>query len=127
MRHSLLFTLAKKHRTSTSTIIQTIGKNTSIFINNGRNKLTEVASFLTSTHIYNKKSNLNTTFNSIPNIKKLKEPFIKTSLPKTLYHECQIKNCRKNHIKVYHLSALYKKISPNYVMASIKTHLNKIH
>ena len=127
MRHSLLFTLAKKHKTSTSTIIQTIGKNTSICINTGNNKLTEVASFLTSAYIRNKKNNYGTTFNDIPNIKKLKEPFTKISTQKPLYYECQIKNCKKNHIKIYHLAALYKKISPNYVMASIKTHAKKIH
>lgn len=127
MRHSLLLTLAKKHKTSAATIIQTIGKNTSIYINNGNNEPTEVASFLTSAYIYNKKNNWNTTFNGIPNIKKLTKPFIKTSIPKTLYHECQIKGCKNNHIKIYHLAALYKKISPNYVMASIQTHIKKIH
>lgn len=127
MRHSLLFTLAKKHKTSASTIIQAIGKNTSIYINNGNTKLTEVASFLTPTYIHTKKSNFNTTFNYIPNIKKLKEPFITTSIPKTVSHECQIKNCKKNNIKIYHLAALYKKVSPNYITASIKTRTKKIH
>ena len=127
MRHSLLSTLAKKHKTSTSKIVQAIGKNTSIYINNGSTKLTEVASFLSPTSIYNKKSGFKTTFNYVPSIKKLKEPFIKTSILKTLYQECQIKNCKKNNIKTYHFTALYKKMSPNYVIASMKTHSNKIH
>jgi hypothetical protein len=127
MRQSLLFTLAKKHKTSTSTIIQTIGKNTNIYINNGDHKLTEVASFLTSTYIYNKKNNFNTTFNCLLNIKKRKEPSIQTSLPKTLCHECQIKDCKENHIKIHHVATLHKKISPNYVMGSIKTNTKKIH
>ena len=127
MRHSLLLTLAKKHKTSLSRIIQVIGKNASIYINNGSGKLKEVAAFLTTTYIRNKKSGFNTILGYIPSIKKLKELFSKISIPKTLYHKCQIKNCKKNDIKIYHLRALYQKISPNYVMTSMKTHTTKIH
>ena len=129
MRNSLLFTLAKKHKTSTFTIIQAIGKSTSIFINNGNSRLIEVASFPTSTYIHNKQGSFNTTFNYIPSIQKLREPFIRTSIPKTLYHECQIKNCENlpNNVKMYHLAAFYKKISPNYIIASTQTHTKKIH
>jgi hypothetical protein len=124
MRHSLLLTLAKKHKTSLSKIIQAIGKSASIYINNGSGELKEVAAFLTTTYIYNKKSGFNTTINYIPNTTKL---FHKTSIPKTLYHKCQIKNCKKNDIKIYHLKALYQKISPNYVIASMKTCTTKMH
>lgn len=124
MRHSLLLTLAKKHKTSLSKIIQTIGRSASIYINNGSIELKKVAAFLTPTYIHNKKGGFNTTLNYIPNSTKL---FNKTSIPKTLYHKCQIKNCKKNDVKIYHLKALYQKISPNYVMASIKTHTTKMH
>jgi hypothetical protein len=127
MRYSLLFTLAKKHKTSTSKIIQMIGKNANIYINNGNNKLTEVASFLTPTFINNKKNGFNHTFNCIPNIKTLKKPFVKTSIPKTLYHKCQIKNCKKNNIKIFHLRALHNKISPNCIIASMRTQTTKMH
>lgn len=127
MRHSLLFTLAKKHKTSTPKIIQAIGKNTSIYINDGSSKLKKVAAFLAPTVIHNKRGGFSAVFNCVPGTTKLKEPFIKTSIPKTLYHECQAKNCKKSNIKIYHLTALYKKISPNYVIASIKTHAIKMH
>ena len=124
MRHSLLLTLAKKHKTSLSRIIQAIGKTASIYINNGSGELKEVAAFLTPTYIHNKKSGFNTSLNYIQSTTKL---FNKISIPKTLYHKCQIKNCKKNNIKIYHLRALYQKMSPNYAIASIKTHTIKMH
>jgi Type II intron maturase len=127
MRYSLFFTLAKKHKTSASKIIQVIGKNASIYIDNGSNKLKEVAAFLTPTFIHNKKSGFNTASNPIPNIKTLKKPLVKTSVPKILYHKCQIKNCTKNNIKIFHFRALYKRISPNCLITSMRTHTKKIH
>lgn len=126
MRYSLLFTLAKKHKTSTSKIVQVIGKNASIYINNGFRKLKKVASFLTPLDIRNKKNGFSHGFNYIPDFKKLREPFFKTSIPKTLYHECQMKHCKKNNVKIFHLRAICQKISPSYVMGSIKIHGEKV-
>lgn len=124
MRHSLLITLAKKHKTSLFKIIEAIGKSTSIYINNGSGKLKEVAAFLTPTYIRNKKSGFNNTLVYTSNSTKL---FNKTSIPKTSYHKCQIKNCKKNDIKMYNIRALYQKISPNYIITSMKNHTTKIH
>jgi hypothetical protein len=127
MRYSLLFTLAKKHKTSTSRIIQIVGKNTSIYIDHGNNKLKQVASFLTSAFINNQKAGFSKAWKTILNLEKLKESSIKTSVPKALYHECQIKGCTKNSVKIFHLRAFYKKISPNTIIASMKIHTKKIH
>jgi hypothetical protein len=126
MRYSLLFTLAKKHKTSTSKIIRMIGSNTCIFINNGNNKLKQIASFLASSTINNKKNSCATVPDFIPSFKKLEKPFIQNSLPKTLYHECQKKNCTKNNVKIFHFRAIHKKISLNNVMTPLKMRWAKI-
>ena len=127
MRYSLLFTLAKKHKTSASKIIQIIGKNANVYIDNGSSALKKIASFLTSSFIHNQKSGFNETFKLIQKLKVSKEFLIKTSIPKTLYHECQIKGCRKSNVKIFHLRVFYKKISPNFVIASLKIQIKKMH
>jgi Type II intron maturase len=76
MRYSLLFTLAKKHRTSIFKIIQVIGKNTVLYINKGNHKLKEVGSFITPFFINNQKSGFARTFDLIKHLKELKKPFV---------------------------------------------------
>jgi Type II intron maturase len=119
MRYSLLFTLAKKHKTSTCRVIQMIGKDASIYMDIGK-QLKKVVSFLSSSFINSQA----TGFSEIPNImldlNTLKKPLSKVPIPKLLHHECQIKGCVKNNIKIFHIRALHKKISSNFVIASVK-------
>lgn len=103
-----------------------IGKNTVICVDNGSQKLKEIASFITPAFIHSIKSGFDSIFNAIPTIKTLKTPFINNSIPKALYHKCQIKNCKKSSLKIFHVKAFHKKISPNYAMASMKIHAKRI-
>lgn len=113
MRYSLLFTLARKHRKSVSKIIGLIGKNASIFIQSTNGKLTKVSSFLVSSEIQNYKRGFTSIFDPMKGFKKLKKPFLKMSIPKVLYKECQAKNCTNNKIEIYYVKAIYHKILRN--------------
>jgi hypothetical protein len=126
MRYSLLFTLAKKHKTSTSKMIQMIGKNSSVYVNIGNNKLKKVASFITPAFLNSIKSGFDVTFNSAPTISTLKNPSIHSSIPKVLYHKCQIKSCGETNVKIFHFKTFHNKIFPNYAITSLKMHKTKI-
>lgn len=96
-----------------------IGKDASIYMDIGK-QLKKVVSFLSSSFINSQA----TGFSEIPNImldlNTLKKPLSKVPIPKLLHHECQIKGCVKNNIKIFHIRALHKKISSNFVIASVK-------
>lgn len=125
MRYSLLFTLAKKHKTSTSKIIQMIGKNTSIYVDKG-NQLKKVVSFLPFSCINNQTTGFSEISNVMLDLDTLNKSSSKISIPKSLHHECQVKGCVINNVKIFHTRTLYKKISPNYVMASLRTFIKKM-
>jgi hypothetical protein len=125
MRYSLLFTLAKKHKTSTSKVIQMIGKDASIYIDMG-NQLKKVVSFLSSSFINNQATGFSKISNFMIDSNTLNKPLFKIPIPKLLHHECQIKGCVKSNVKIFHIRALHKKISSNFVIASVEIPAKKM-
>lgn len=121
MRLSLLFTLARKHRKTLSKIVSIIGKNASIYISTSNNNLEEIASFPSSSVIRNYKSKFTSIYDPIDNLKLLRKPFTRISLPKIFYKECQVKECKNTDIKVHHLRSL----SRNIAVRSMKSDLGR--
>lgn len=102
-----------------------IGKNASIYIDIG-NQLKKIVSFLSFSFINNQMTGFSEISNVMLDLNTLNKPFSKIFIPKSLHHECQIKGCVKNNVKIFHIRALHKKISPNFVVASVRIPTKKM-
>jgi hypothetical protein len=127
MRYSLLFTLARKHRKSVSKIIGLIGRNASIYVQTSDDKLKKIASFLISSEIQGYKKGFTRLFDPMKKFKKLNSSFVRLSIPKVLYKECQIKGCNNTDIEIYNVKALDKKISRNSATSFVKSGNKKLY
>lgn len=120
MRWSLLHTLAGKHKKKVWEIIQLYSHTPALFVEDSKNKLRCIASFLTPNEVNRMPRKFSTLTDFTGTLRDLDRPIAKLSLPRVFYHKCAVKRCNATEIEVHHIRKLERR-TVEYLVESVKT------